>query len=53
MNKVSIVKGTLLAVAMTLIGTGSTMLGARDLYGLLLMVVGFGVIWLREYMKIS
>jgi hypothetical protein len=49
----SIVKGTLLAIAMTLIGAGSTMLGAKDLYGLLLMATGFGIIWLREYLKVS
>lgn len=53
MKTQSVVKGTLLALGMTGISAGMTLLGGKDLYGLVLIAVGFGVIYLREKLKIS
>ena len=48
-----ILKGSLSALSMTLVGAGATMLMAKDLYGIILMGVGFVIIYLREYTKLK
>lgn len=53
MNTDAIVKGTLLAMGMAGISGGMTMIGAKDLYGFVLVVTGFVIIYLREKLKVS
>ena len=49
MKTKSVVKGTLATISMTLVGTGATMLMAKDYYGLILMGVGFAIIFYKEW----
>jgi len=51
MNTKAIVKGSLATVSMTLIGAGATMLGMRDLFGLVLILVGVGLNFYKEYVN--
>ena len=53
MNTDSIVKGTLITIATAFVSTGSTLLLAKDLYGLLLLALGVAVFFVREKLKVS
>lgn len=49
MDTKAIVKGSLATVSMGLLITGATMLGARDLFGLVLIGTGVGLNFYKEY----
>lgn len=53
MDTKAILKGSLQTISTILIGTGATMLVGRDLYGLVLMGVGVGLQFYREYFKLK
>lgn len=53
MDTKAIVKGTLQTLAMTVMGAGITMLMARDLFGLILVSVGVGLIFFKEFFNVK
>ena len=53
MDTKALLKGSLQTISTVLIGTGATMLMGKDLYGLVLMGVGIGIQFYREYFKLQ
>ena len=49
MDTKAIVKGSLATISMTLIGAGASMLMAKDLFGFVLVVVGVGLNFYKEF----
>lgn len=53
MDTKAVVKGSLMTLSTTLIGAGVTLLMGKDLYGLILIGVGVGLQFYREYIKLK
>jgi hypothetical protein len=51
MENKNLIKETLLGVGMVGVSAGMTMLMAKDIFGLVVIAVGLGVIFLRGYLK--
>jgi hypothetical protein len=49
MNTKAVVKGSLATLSMTLLGAGVTMLVAKDIFGMVLILVGVGLNFYKEY----